>query len=94
MSKGKMLHVETALRRSTLCGHSQEMLLSHVERVALLSAERLSRSFPKHRIYGVGRCPIFASWGTKTCTTASRRTKEDQMPEAPAKSTLVGMDTE
>ncbi len=52
-SKGMLLHVESALRRSSLKGHSHLTLLSNIERIALLSAKRLSSLFPRHRIYGL-----------------------------------------
>jgi hypothetical protein len=52
-SKGTMLHVETAIRRSSLDGHSQQILISNLKRVALLSAKRLSKLYPDHRIYGL-----------------------------------------
>lgn len=52
-SKGKMLHVETALQRSSLKGHSRHALLSKINRVALRSAKRLRVAFPTHRTYGI-----------------------------------------
>jgi hypothetical protein len=52
-SKGTILHVETALQRSSLIGHSPQSLLYDIERIALLSAEWLSAFFPRHRIYGM-----------------------------------------
>ncbi|MGG1659194.1 YheC/YheD family protein [Brevibacillus sp. NRS-1366] len=52
-SKGTILHVKTALRRSSLNGHSPQRLLYDVKRIALLSAKRLSAFFPRHRIYGM-----------------------------------------
>lgn len=52
-SKGKMLHVETAIQKSSLKGHSQQVLLSNLKKVALLSAKRLRIAFPTHRTYGM-----------------------------------------
>ncbi|WP_019123206.1 YheC/YheD family protein [Brevibacillus massiliensis] len=52
-SKGKLLHVESALHRSSLYGYSQHELLSRIEKVALRAARRLSLLFPHHRIYGL-----------------------------------------
>jgi hypothetical protein len=52
-SKGTMLHVETAIQRFSIDGHSLQILLSHLKRVALLSAQRLSKLYPDHRIYGL-----------------------------------------
>lgn len=52
-SKGTMLHVKTAIQRSSLKGHSLKTLLSNSNKVALLSAKRLRVAFPKHRTYGM-----------------------------------------
>ncbi|AYB37182.1 YheC/YheD family protein [Brevibacillus laterosporus] len=52
-SKGKMMHVETALQKSSLKDHSRRHLLSNVNKVALLSAKRLRIAFPSHRTYGM-----------------------------------------
>ena len=51
-SKGTVLPVGTAIRRSSLKGHSPYLLQRKLDRVALLSAVRLSELFPEHRIYG------------------------------------------
>lgn len=48
-----MLHAETAMKRASLDTDSHLTLLSNIEKVAVLSAERLSALYPKHRIYGL-----------------------------------------
>jgi glutathione synthase/RimK-type ligase-like ATP-grasp enzyme len=52
-SKGTLLPVQTAIARSPLKRHSLKSLQSSIDRVGLLSARRLSKLFPGHRIYGL-----------------------------------------
>ncbi|MGD8190856.1 YheC/YheD family protein [Brevibacillus ginsengisoli] len=52
-SKGKMMHVRAALKKSSLKGRSHRMILSNLNSVALMSAYRLMAAFPAHRIYGM-----------------------------------------
>ncbi|BCJ87979.1 YheC/YheD family protein [Effusibacillus dendaii] len=52
-SKGTLLRVKTALKRSSLKDFSKRTLQSNVNKVAILSAEILSKLFPRHRIYGL-----------------------------------------
>ncbi len=51
-SKGTILPVGTALRYSSLKGHSPHLLQKNLDRVALQSVFRLRELFPGHRIYG------------------------------------------
>jgi glutathione synthase/RimK-type ligase-like ATP-grasp enzyme len=52
-SKGTVLMVETAIRKSSLEHLSEKKILSEIKRVALLSARRLTARYPNHRIYGL-----------------------------------------
>lgn len=52
-SKGKLMMVPAALRKSTLRKKSIIKMQSEIDIVALLSARRLSDLFPSHRIYGL-----------------------------------------
>jgi len=51
-SKGTVLLVGTALRRSSLKGRSPHLLQKNLDQVALRSATRLRELFPEHRMYG------------------------------------------
>ncbi len=51
-SKGTILPVGTALRHSSLKGHSPHLLQKNLDRVALRSTFKLKELFPEHRIYG------------------------------------------
>jgi glutathione synthase/RimK-type ligase-like ATP-grasp enzyme len=52
-SKGYLLPVRTAFQHSTIKYLSTQTLLSNIDRIALLSAERLATHFTGHRIYGL-----------------------------------------
>ncbi|BCU81865.1 hypothetical protein JIR001_16480 [Polycladomyces abyssicola] len=52
-SKGTVLMVESAIRKSSLKHLSEKKILSKIEKVALLSARRLTSRYPNHRIYGL-----------------------------------------
>jgi glutathione synthase/RimK-type ligase-like ATP-grasp enzyme len=52
-SKGYLLPVRTAFQHSTIKHLSSQTLLSNIDRIAILSAERLAAHFPGHRIYGL-----------------------------------------
>jgi hypothetical protein len=52
-SRGALLPVLTAFQRSTIKHLSPEILLSNIERIALLSTQRLATYFKGHRIYGL-----------------------------------------
>ncbi|PTM58940.1 YheC/YheD family protein [Desmospora activa] len=52
-SKGTLLTVETAIERSSLEHISVSELTAKIDQVALLSARRLTKLFPHHRIYGL-----------------------------------------
>jgi glutathione synthase/RimK-type ligase-like ATP-grasp enzyme len=52
-SNGTMLPVNVAIQRSTLKDLSSKTLIHKINRIALLSAKRLRRLFPRHRIYGL-----------------------------------------
>ncbi|MGD8189341.1 YheC/YheD family protein [Brevibacillus ginsengisoli] len=52
-SKGTLLSIGTALHRSSLSGHSRELLISRIKRLALLTAKRLGKIYPHQRIYGM-----------------------------------------
>jgi hypothetical protein len=51
-SKGTVLPIKSALRKSSLKDHSERALVSKVKRVALQSAKELSKLYPHHRIFG------------------------------------------
>jgi len=50
-SKGSVMHLKSAILRSSLA-KSANTLVDEVNRVALLSANRLSKLYPGHRIFG------------------------------------------
>lgn len=52
-SKGRLLTVKTAIQQSTLDHIPERKLISKINNVALLSAQRLTKLFPGHRIYGL-----------------------------------------
>jgi glutathione synthase/RimK-type ligase-like ATP-grasp enzyme len=52
-SRGQLLPVLTAFQRSTIKHLSPQTLLSNIERIALLSTQRLAAHFIGHRIYGL-----------------------------------------
>jgi hypothetical protein len=52
-SKGVLLPVLTAFQRSTIKHLSPQALLSNIDRIALLSTQRLATYFTDHRIYGL-----------------------------------------
>jgi glutathione synthase/RimK-type ligase-like ATP-grasp enzyme len=51
-SNGTILTFKKALRKSSLKGYSSHRLLSQIERVAIRSAEKVSRLYSHHRIFG------------------------------------------
>jgi len=51
-SGGTLLPLETAIHRSSL-QHNAHEVESKIHKLALLSAKRLSKYFPRHRIYGL-----------------------------------------
>jgi hypothetical protein len=52
-SKGNLLPVKTAIRKSSIKHFSAKMLNSRINRVAVLTARRLGIFFKGHRIYGL-----------------------------------------
>ncbi|UUZ79155.1 YheC/YheD family protein [Paenibacillus sp. P26] len=52
-SKGQLLTVQTAFRRSTIGHLSPLKLTAEVDKISLKSARKLSKYFPNHRIYGL-----------------------------------------
>ncbi|ASR45238.1 hypothetical protein B4V02_00190 [Paenibacillus kribbensis] len=52
-SKGKLLHFKSGIRQSSVRHLSASKLESHIDRVSIRSAKRLSAFFPGHRIYGL-----------------------------------------
>ncbi|SCW46975.1 YheC/D like ATP-grasp [Paenibacillus tianmuensis] len=52
-SKGRLLPVKTAIRKSTIHHLSSTRLQSKMKRVSLRAARRLRGLFPRHRIYGL-----------------------------------------
>lgn len=52
-SKGSLLHFRAGIRRSSIRHLSAKMLEAKINRVAILSAKRLSAFFPGHRMYGL-----------------------------------------
>lgn len=51
-SKGKVMHIRSAIRRSSLNAKSASDLENEINHVALLSANRLGKLYPDHRIFG------------------------------------------
>jgi hypothetical protein len=52
-SKGKILHFRSGIQQSSVRHLSASALESHIDRVSIRSAKRLSAYFPAHRIYGL-----------------------------------------
>lgn len=52
-SKGDLLMVPTAFRRSTIKHLSVQNTLAHIDRISILTAQRLAAYFPWRRIYGL-----------------------------------------
>lgn len=52
-SKGTLLHFKPGIRQSSIWHLSARKLESHIDRVSIRSAKRLSAFFPGHRIYGL-----------------------------------------
>jgi hypothetical protein len=52
-SRGQLLQVLTAFQRSTINHLPPETMLANIDRIALLSTQRLATYFKGHRIYGL-----------------------------------------
>lgn len=52
-SKGTLLHFKPGIRQSSIWHLSARKLESHIDRVSIRSAKRLSAFFPGHRMYGL-----------------------------------------
>ncbi|MFB6367304.1 YheC/YheD family protein [Paenibacillus elgii] len=52
-SKGTLLPIQTAIRKSSIRKRSVPVLLSNINKIALLTANRLRKIYPLHRIYGM-----------------------------------------
>lgn len=52
-SKGTLLHFKPGIRQSSIWHLSASKLESHIDRISIRSAKRLSAFFPGHRMYGL-----------------------------------------
>lgn len=56
-SKGALLHFRDGIQRSSIKHISARLLETKIHQIALLSAKRLSKYYPGHRIYGLDMGP-------------------------------------